>query len=118
MTELESTHGTEATRADPGELQETLRSFGYDIDPAATSGGAIVARRDLGDRVILLAIDANGRFRVEITWVVGEWPSRDEISGVPLRIVDAVTRAVTVTGQAERPGQFAEIVAALARIVG
>jgi hypothetical protein len=117
VTEFESTHGFEAVGADLGELLETLRSFGYDIDPAATRGGAIVARRDLGDRVILLAIDASGRFRVDITWVVGEWPSRDEIAGVPLRIVDAVSRAVTVTGQAARPEQITGVAAVLGSIV-
>jgi hypothetical protein len=117
MNEQENARGLEANDTDSDNLRETLRNFGYDIDPAAVSGGAIVARRDLGDRVILLAIDASGRFRVEITWVVGEWPSRDEIAGVPLRIVYAVTRGVTVTGQAARPEQIADVAAALGSIV-
>jgi hypothetical protein len=117
MNEHENAHGLDASDTKSGELQRTLRTFGYDIDPTASRGGAIVARRDLGDRVILLAVDTGGRFRVEITWVVGEWSSRDELGGVPVRIVDAVSRAVTITGQAARPEQIAGVAAALGSIV-
>ena len=97
-------------------IADRLREIGYDIASpqfGAPPGGSIVARRDLGDRAVLLAIDAGGRFRSEITWVVGEWPSRDEIAGVPVRIVDAVSRAVTVTGQMAGPEQVLEIVTGL-----
>ena len=73
-------------------LEDKLREFGYDIEP--TQHGAppttIVARRDSEDRAVVIAIDAGGRFRAAITWVVGEWPSRDEIAGVPVRAVDTV----------------------------
>ncbi len=64
----------------------------------------------------MLAIDAGGRFRAEITWVVGEWPSRDEIAGVPVQVVDAVSRAVTVTGQMAGPEQVIEVVTGLGTI--
>ena len=64
----------------------------------------------------MLAIDAGGRFRAEITWVVGEWPSQDEIAGVPVRVVDAVSRAVTVTGQMAEPDQVVAVVTGLATI--
>jgi hypothetical protein len=96
-----------------------LREIGYDIASPQSSGppgGSIVARRDLGDRAVVLAIDAGGRFRAEITWVVGEWPSRDEIAGVPVQVVDAVSRAVTVTGQMVGPEQVAAVVSALSTI--
>ena len=64
----------------------------------------------------MLAIDAGGRFRAEITWVVGEWPSQDEISGVTVRVVDAVSRAVTVTGQLPGPEHVIEVVTGLGTI--
>ena len=100
-------------------LEDRLREFGYDIEP--TQHGAppttIVARRDLEDRTVVIAIDAAGRFRAAITWLVGEWPSRDEIAGVPVRVVDAVSRTVTVTGQMDGSQQVAEVVAGLRTIV-
>jgi hypothetical protein len=64
----------------------------------------------------VLAIDAGGRFRAEITWVVGEWPSREEIAGVPLQVVDAVSRTVTVTGQMTEPKQVVTVVRGLGTI--
>ena len=100
-------------------IADRLREIGYDIassQSGAPPGGSIVARRDLGDRAILLAIDAGGRFRAEISWVVGEWPSRDEIAGVPVQVVDAVTREVTVTGQMAGPEQVIEVVTGLGTI--
>jgi len=65
----------------------------------------------------VLAIDAGGRFRAEITWVVGDWPSRDEIAGVPVRVVDADSRTVTVTGQMNGPDQVVVVVTGLGTIV-
>ena len=64
----------------------------------------------------MLAIDAGGRFRAEISWIVGEWPSQDEIAGVAVRVVDAVSRAVTVTGQLSGPEQVFEVVTGLGTI--
>ena len=101
-------------------IADRLREIGYDVassQSGAPSGGSIVARRDLGDRAVVLAIDAGGRFRAEITWVVGEWPSRDEIAGVPVRVVDAVSRMVTVTGQMNGPDQVVAVVCGLGTIV-
>jgi len=97
-----------------------LREIGYDIaspQSGAPPGGSIVARRDLGDRTVLLAIDAGGRFRAEITWVVGEWASQDEIAGIAVQVVDAVSRAVTITGQLSGPEQVFEVVTGLGTIV-
>jgi hypothetical protein len=65
------------------------------------------------DRAVVLAIDASGRFRAAITWVVGEWPSQDVIAGVPVRVVDAVSRTVTITGQTESLDQIVAVVAGL-----
>ena len=97
-------------------IAESLRELRYDIQPSQLGDGPIrdiIARRDLEDRAVLLAIDASGRFRAAITWVVGEWPSRDEIAGVPVRVVDAVSRAVTVTGQVDSLAQLLPVVAGL-----
>lgn len=100
-------------------IADRLREIGYDIVSSQSGtppGSSVVARRDHGDRAVLLAIDTGGRLRAEITWVVGEWPSQDEVAGVPLQVVDTVSRAVTVTGQMARPEQVLEIVAALGAI--
>ena len=100
-------------------IARRLREIGYDIaspQTGAPPGGSIVARRDLGDRAVVLAIDAGGRFRAEITWVVGEWPSQDEIAGVAVQVVDSVSRAVTVTGQLSGPEQVFEVVTGLGTI--
>jgi hypothetical protein len=100
-------------------IADRLREIGYDIvssQSSAPPGGSIVARRDLGDRVVVLAVDAGGRFRAEITWVVGEWPSQDEIAGVAVQIVDSVSRAVTVTGRLSGPEKVAEVVSGLGAI--
>jgi hypothetical protein len=100
-------------------IRDRLQEIGYDIaspQSGAPPRGSIVARRDLGDRVIVLAIDAGGRFRAEITWVVGEWPSQDQIAGVPVQVVDAVSRAVTVTGELAGPEQVIEVVTSLGTI--
>jgi hypothetical protein len=96
-----------------------LREIGYDIaspQTGAPPGRSIVARRDLGDRAVVLAIDAGGRFRAEISWIVGEWPSQDEVAGVAVRVVDSVSRAVTVTGQLSEPEQVFEVITGLGTI--
>ena len=100
-------------------IADRLREIGYDIaspQSGAPPGRSIVARRDLGNRAVVLAIDAGGRFRAEITWVVGEWPSQDEIAGVPVQVVDAVSRAVTVTGQMAELDQVVALVTSLGTI--
>ena len=97
-------------------IADTLRDRGYDIVPSPTDEGPIrdiVARRDLEDRAVVLGIDASGRFRAAITWVVGEWPSQDVIAGVSVRVVDAVSRTVTITGQTESLAQVLPVVAEL-----
>ena len=100
-------------------IADRLRQIGYDIASSQSSGpqgGSIVARRDRGDRVIVLAVDAGGRFRAEITWIVGEWPSQDEIAGVTVRVVDSVSRAVTITGQMSDPEQVFEVIAGFGEV--
>src|SRR5215208_4163696 len=100
-------------------IADGLQKIGYDVvspQSGAPPGGSIVARRDLGDRAVVLVVDAGGRYRAEITWVVGEWPSLDEIAGVPVHVVDAVSRAVTITGQMAEPDQVVALVSGLGTI--
>jgi hypothetical protein len=100
-------------------IADRLRQIGYDIassQPSAPQGGSIVARRDRGERVIVLAVDVGGRFRAEITWVGGEWPSRDEVAGVAVRVVDSVSRTVTITGQLSEPEQVSDVIAGLGAV--
>jgi hypothetical protein len=111
--------GEECWREALPAIADRLREIGYDIaspQSGAPPGGSIAARHDLGDRAVMLAIDVGGRFRAEITWLVGEWPSQDEIAGVPVQVVDAVSRAVTVTGQMARPEQLASVINGLGAI--
>lgn len=101
------------------EMADSLRGFGYDIVPARPGvppDGSIVARRDLGDRSVLIAIDAGGRIRAEITWLVGEWSSRATIGTIAAVVVDAVTRSVSVTGSIERPEALAGFLHGLGEI--
>ena len=97
-------------------LADTLRRFGYDIEPPRAGEPAarsIVARRDLGDRAVLVAVDAGGRFRIEITWIVEERATAESLAGANVRVVDTVTRAITITGEAGAVERLAAIVAAL-----
>lgn len=106
--------------ANDHELLDALRSAGYDLEGARAGdppGASLVARREGEDRGILFTIDGAGRFRVEITWVVGEWPSRQAISGVPLRVVDSVTRAVNAAGEVRDARQAVEVVRHLDQLV-
>jgi hypothetical protein len=100
-------------------IADRLREIGYDIaspQSRASPGGDIVARRDLEDRAVVLAVDAGGRFRAEITWLVGEWPSQDQIASLPVKVVDAVSRTVTITGQLAGPEQVVEVLGGLGTI--
>lgn len=101
-------------------LAASLRSLGYSIETPRRGDPPdrdLIARRDLGDRVILFSADNGGRFRIDITWLVGEWPSRQEIAGVVTRVVDRVSRSVNLVGQAQDTTQLAEVAAGLGMVV-
>jgi hypothetical protein len=110
-----------ADRPAPGGIDlpavaDALRRLGYDIEPAAATdppAASLVARRDGADRVILVAIDASGRFRIELTWRVGEWPSALFVGDVPVRVVDSVTRAVTAAGTAPTTARLLSVIAGI-----
>ena len=51
-------------------LADKLREFGYDIEPTQHGvplSSNLVARRDLEDRAVVIAIAAGGRFRATIS---------------------------------------------------
>lgn len=103
----------------PHEIANALRDLGYDIEPARPGdppGSQVIARRDLGTRSILLIIDRSGRFRAEIAWLVGEWPSRMDLGKTEMRVVDRVTREVTVTGQLASISEALDAVQELGKI--
>jgi len=92
---------TQPPTLDLAALADSLRGMRYDIEPETPerpAGSAIIARSDLGERVVLLAIDQAGRFRADLTWLVGEWPAQVTLGGAALRSVDRVSRGVTLTG--------------------
>jgi hypothetical protein len=102
------------------ELAEALRGRGYDIVPARPGHPAeseVIARREMGDRVIEVTADAGGRFRLELARRVGEWPSQIEVAGVPVRVIDGVTRTVSATGTAPDPARIADVVDELTTIL-
>lgn len=95
---------TDSPRIDLAGLADSLRGMGYDIEPETPergrlAGSALIARRDLGERVVVLIADQAGRFRVTLTWLVGEWPAQVNVGGLGFRSVDRVSREVTLTGQ-------------------
>jgi hypothetical protein len=100
-------------------LADSLRGMGYDIEPETPgrpAGSAIIARRDLGERVVLLTIDQAGRLRADLTWLVGEWPAQVTLGGAALRSVDRVSREVTLTAQVASVEQALAIVRELGAI--
>lgn len=110
---------TDAPTLDLAALADSLRAMGYDIEPETPgrpAGSAIIARRDLGERAVLLAIDRAGRLRADLTWMVGEWPAQVALAESALRSVDRVTREVTLTGQVASAQQAAAVVRELGAI--
>jgi hypothetical protein len=106
---------TETHALDLTVLADSLRGMGYDIEPETPergrpTGSAIIARRDLGERVALLVIDQAGRLRAELTWLVGEWPAGANLGGTALRSVDRVSREVTLTGHVASVEQAVAVV--------
>ncbi|MFN8594307.1 MAG: hypothetical protein U0031_22870 [Thermomicrobiales bacterium] len=103
----------------PPSVADNLRDLGYDIEPAQPGqpvGATIVARRDLGERAILVALDAGGRFRIDLTWSVGEWAADDRLASVPVRVVNTLSRAASIAGVVQRPAQIVGVVAALGEL--
>lgn len=101
-------------------LAEALRTRGYDIVPSRPGHPAdseLIARRDMGARVIEVTADVGGRFRLELTRRVGEWPSQIEAAGVQVQVIDGVTRTVSVTGTAPDAARVADVVDELTTVL-
>jgi hypothetical protein len=112
---------TESRTLDLTALADSLRGMGYDIEPETPErgrpkGSAIIARRDLGERVVVLVIDQAGRLRTDLTWLVGEWPAEVTLGGTALRSVDRVSREVTLTGQVSSVEQAVAVVRQLGAV--
>ena len=110
---------TAPSTLDLAALADSLRGMGYDIEPETAgrpAGSAIIARRDLGERVVLLAIDQAGRLRADLTWLVGEWPAQVTLGGATLRSADRVSREVTLSGQVTGIEQATAVIRALGAI--
>jgi hypothetical protein len=100
-------------------VQDNLSRIGYDIEPAQPGdppNASVVARRDLGDRVILVAIDAGGRFRIDISRRLEEWSQPDSIAGIAVRVVETVSRSLTLTGQIGDQEEAGKLIAALTNL--
>ena len=112
---------TTSATIDLAELADSLRGMGYDIElekpeRGRPAGSAIVARRDLGERVVLLVIDQAGRFRADLSWLVGEWPAQVTLGSASFRSVDRVSREVTLTGQVASTEQAVAAVMAVGTV--
>ncbi len=108
---------TESLPLDLEVLADSLRGMGYDIEPETPErGSAIIARRDLGERVVMLVIDQAGRFRADLTWLVGEWPAQTALGGSAFRSVERVAREVTLTGHVGTAAEAETVVRALGEI--
>jgi hypothetical protein len=100
-------------------VQDNLSRIGYDIEPAQPGvppNASVVARRDLGDRAILVAIDTGGRFRIDISRTVEEWSQPDSIAGISVRVVETVSRSLTLTGQIGNQEEAGRLIAALTNL--
>jgi hypothetical protein len=103
----------------PAQLVTSLRQLRFDLEATdAGAEGSLIARRDLGERVIVLALDRSGRFRIEITRTVGEQSAQGEIAGVAVHVVGTITRTATITGQAADPSAILAVVSAVETMLG
>ena len=87
----------------PERLTETLEAAGFDVDrsdvDATRHGGSLTARRERGDGVILVAVDAAGRLRITVTERRGETAGAARLGSVDLREIEETVRTRTLTGR-------------------
>lgn len=115
---------TNSPTLDLAAMADRLRGMGYDIEPETPDRGrpvgrswsAVTARRDLGERVVLVVVDRSGRMRVSLTWLAGEWPAQAAVGRIAFRSVDRVSREVTLTGQISTLDEAVAVVADLGSI--
>jgi hypothetical protein len=100
-------------------VADNLSRIGYDIEPEQPGDpphSSVVARRDLGDRVIVVALDAGGRFRIDISSIADEWSQSLSVAGIPVRAVETVRRSLTLTGQIGSGDEASRLLAALSNL--
>ena len=106
-------------RWDPVRFRAELEALGYDVDAAEAvlhGGGSLAARRDLGSRSHLVALDAGGRFRATITVALDEVSGEETVAGVALRVVAETWRSVTVSGTLTEADHLPSLLVALDRL--
>jgi hypothetical protein len=104
------------TRLSLPAVEDILGRIGYDIEteqPGEPPHSTVVARRDLGDRAVVVTIDAGGRFRINVTSVAEEWSQLLSIAGVPVRAVETARRSLNLTGQISSQDEASRLVAEL-----
>lgn len=115
MTSQDST----CSRLSLAAVADNLSRIGYDIEPEQPGDpphSSVVARRDLGDRVIVVALDAGGRFRIDISSIADEWSQSLSVAGIPVRAVETVRRSLTLTGQIGSGDEASRLLAALSNL--
>lgn len=115
MTGQDSKH----SRLSLAAVEEILARIGYDIEPEQPGDpphSTVVARHDLGDRAVVVTIDAGGRFRIDITSIAEEWSQSLSIAGVPVRAVETARRSLNLTGQISSQDEASRLVAALSNL--
>lgn len=102
----------------PDALSAILSAAGFDVDRTNASpiggGGSLTARRDRGEAVDLVAVDAGGRVRATITrQAAAPTSSSAPLDGVTLRLLTELTRTTTLAGELTDLGQFQILVSHL-----
>ena len=113
MTDQDSKGNRSIAVCGPGQSEPARVRYRASATWRSAANASVVARRDLGDRVILVAIDAGGRFRIDVSRTVEEWSQPDSIAGIAVRVVESVCRSLTVTGQISSQEEAGRLVAAL-----
>lgn len=99
----------------PSTLAAMLRERGFDVDAAAPPqpGGSLVARRERGEQAVLVAVDAGGRVRVQLTRVRRETVRHLTIAATELTAVETDQVLLNVTGTLPSVAAFAALLDAL-----
>ena len=105
----------------PDALSEALAAARFDVDRTDASpiggGGSLTARRDSGNTVVLLAVDAGGRFRVTITRQAAEPASSTAtLDGLTVRVLTELTSRTTARGDLTDFSQFQTLLQNLDRL--
>lgn len=102
---------------DARRARDVLEGMGYDVEREAAwgelDGGSLVARRERAGRAHLVALDAGGRIRAEVTVTLDERAREAAVGDTPLRVTDTAQAFVTVSGTLASLDDLAPVLAAL-----